>query len=27
MPWSATIEVMEMMDRVRSRLGVVYPGE
>ena len=27
MPWSATVEVMEMMDRVRSRLGVVYPGE
>ena len=27
MPWSATIEVMEMMDQVRSRLGVVYPGE
>lgn len=27
MPWSATIEVMEMMDWVRSRLGVVYPGE
>ena len=27
MPWAATIEVMEMMDQVRSRLGVVYPGE
>ena len=27
MPWSATVEVMEMMDRVRSRLDVVYPGE
>lgn len=27
MPWSATIEVMEIMDWVRSRLGVIYPGE
>ncbi len=27
MPWSATIEVMEMMDEVRAALGVVYPGE
>ncbi|GAA4419778.1 Gfo/Idh/MocA family oxidoreductase [Georgenia halophila] len=27
MPWSATIEVMEIMDEVRRQLGVVYPGE
>lgn len=27
MPWSATIEVMEMMDRVRADLGVVFPDE
>lgn len=27
MPWSATIEVMDVLDAVRSRLGVVYPGE
>ena len=25
--WEAAVEVMEMMDQVRSRLGVVYPGE
>ncbi|WP_172121067.1 Gfo/Idh/MocA family protein [Actinomyces faecalis] len=27
MPWSATLEVMELMDQVRRDLGVVYPGE
>lgn len=27
MPWSATIEVMDVLDAVRSRIGVVYPGE
>ncbi|WP_448074019.1 Gfo/Idh/MocA family protein [Georgenia yuyongxinii] len=27
MPWRATLEVMEVLDEVRSQLGVVYPGE
>ena len=27
MPWSATLEVLDVMDRVRALLGVVYPGE
>ena len=27
MPWDDTIAVMEIMDRVRSQLGVRYPGE
>lgn len=27
MPWSDTIAVMEVMDRVRQQLGVRYPGE
>ena len=27
MPWSATLEVMDLLDEVRRQLGVVYPGE
>jgi predicted dehydrogenase len=27
MPWSATLEVMGLLDDVRAQLGVVYPGE
>lgn len=27
MPWSATLEVMEIMDEVRRQIGVVYPAE
>ncbi|ROR73219.1 Gfo/Idh/MocA family protein [Bogoriella caseilytica] len=27
LPWTATIEVMEIMDEVRRQLGVVLPGE
>ncbi|WP_407319212.1 Gfo/Idh/MocA family oxidoreductase [Isoptericola halotolerans] len=27
MPWSHTLEVMTILDRVRAELGVVYPGE
>ncbi|WP_103062232.1 Gfo/Idh/MocA family protein [Actinomyces qiguomingii] len=27
MPWSETLAVLETMDEVRGRLGVIYPGE
>lgn len=27
MPWSSTLEVMDMMDAIRAQIGLVYPGE
>ena len=27
MPWEDTLSVMDTMDEIRARLGVVYPGE
>ena len=27
MPWSATLEILELCDAVRRQLSVVYPGE
>ena len=27
MGWRDTLEVMDILDRIRAALGVVYPGE
>lgn len=27
MPWQASVEIMEILDRARAAIGVVYPGE
>lgn len=27
MPWEATLDIMSMMDDIRSQTGVVFPGE